>query len=253
MIFEGKVALITGSGKGMGKATAVRLAGEGAAVVLNDVRQDLLGQSEKDIADTGARVLAINADVTDSRQVKQMVDRTIEEFGRIDILVNNAGATWGSNRLDVSEEDWRGVFDLCLKSQFLCAQAVVPHMKEQGGGKIVNVSSLAGRRRSLVTSYGYSMGKAGVISFTRQLAFELAEHGINVNCVVPGNILTEEGRKDWETVYTEETKRRMMAGTPMKRNGESEEVAAATAFFASDDASYVTGVAMDVDGGAGIT
>ncbi len=248
MRFEGKVALITGSGKGMGKATAMRFASEGAAVVLNDVRQDLLDPSEKDIADMGAKVLAINADVSDSRQVNQMVNRAVEEFGGIDILVNNVGVDYGTPGVGLDEKDWDRLMDIDLKSHFLCAQAVVPHMKKRGGGKIVNISSGAGRRVSIVNTYAYVTSKGATISFTRQLAFELAEHGIRVNCVVPGNVATEEGKKDWES-WSREKRDALMDLTPMKRMGEPEEIAAATTFLCSDDASYVTGVALDVDGG----
>ncbi len=249
MRFDGHVALITGSGKGIGKATALRFASEGASIVLNDTREDLLDQGQKDVEAAGSKALAVKADVSDGKQVRGMVDQTIKEFGKIDVLVNNVGVDFGSYKIDADEKDWDRLMDIDLKSQLLCAQSVVPHMVKAGGGKIVNVSSMAGRRSFPVASHAYSMAKAGVISFTRQLAWEVAEKSIRVNCVVPGNIATEEGLKDWDTVYPQEVKDLMMAGTPMKRLGRSEEVAAVIAWLASDDSSYVTGVFLAVDGG----
>ncbi len=246
--FEGKVAIVTGSGKGMGYVTALRFASEGAAVVINDIDQGLLDKAEKSIKATGAKVLALNVDVSDSKQVKGMVDRTIEEFGRIDILVNNVGVDWGNMEIDQKEEDWDRLIDIDLKSQFLCCQAVVPHMKAQKDGRIVNISSNAARGRSRVTSYAYDCAKAGVIILTHKLAIELAQYGIRANYIAPGNTGTEEGKKGWATAPKEVTDL-MLANTPMRRLAEPEEIAAATTFLASDDASFITGTCIDVDGG----
>ncbi len=262
MRFEGKVALVTGSAQGMGKATALRFASEGASVVLNDIIQDLLDQGRTSLASTGSKVLTVNADVTDKQQVDRMVDQVVAEFGKVDILVNNAGGDWGNTKIDASEEEWDAVVDLNLKGQLLCAQAVVPHMVKAGGGSIINIASQAGRRASLFTSHAYGMAKAGVISFTRQLAWEVADKSVRVNCVVPGNIATEDGLKQWNGLpkglwggesgdYYAGTDV-IMASTPMKRLGRPEEVAAVTAWLASDDASYITGVFLEVDGGLGL-
>ena len=254
MLFEGrfddKVALVTGSGQGMGKATALRFAGEGASVVINDVADDRLEQTRKDIvAATGAKVLAVVADVSDSNQVNAMVDQAVKEFRKIDVLVNNVGVDYGSTGIDADEQDFDRLLAICLKSQILCAKAVVPHMVRAKAGKIVNISSSAGHRGSPGVSHAYGVAKAGVMSFTRKLAIELAESGINVNCVVPGNVATEETKiifARWGKAAVDAA----MANTPFKRPGEPEEIAAATTFLSSDDASYITGACLDVNGGS---
>lgn len=249
MNFENKVGIVTGSGRGIGKATAMRLASDGASgVVIVDLVRERLAKAETDIEALGADVLTMQTDVTDSAQVSDMVATTMEKFGRIDILVNNVGGTWGSDKIDVSENDWDGIFALNLKSQFLCAQAVVPHMSKQGGGRIVNVSSSAGRYRSVFTGSPYVSAKAGVMGLTRQLALELAEYNIAVNSVVPGNVGSEEGEKDWLELPAD-MRDFVMKSTPIKRLARPEELAAAIAFLASDDASYITGVSLDVNGG----
>ena len=248
MRFEGKVALVTGSGRGLGKATATRFAQEGATgVVLVDLEEERLLQAETDIRALGTEVLTLQADVSDSQEVKRMVEKTATRFGRIDILVNNVGGSWGSPKIDVSEEDWDRIVNLNLKSQFLCTQAVVPHMKKQGAGWIVNVSTSA-VYRSVFSGHPYVSAKAGVMGLTRQLAFELAEYNIMANCVLPGNMATEEGEKDWQSV-PRKLRDFVIASTPMRRLGRPEEVAAAIAFLASEDASYITGVSLDVNGG----
>ena len=186
MRFEGKVALVTGSGRGLGKATATRFAQEGAAgVVLVDLEEERLIHAETDIRALGSEVLTLQTDVSDSQEVKPMVEKTVTRFGRIDILVNNVGGSWGSPKIDVGEEDWDRIVNLNLKSQFLCTQAVVPHMKKQGAGWIVNVSTSA-VYRSVFSGHPYVSAKAGVMGLTRQLAFELAEYNIMANCVLPG-------------------------------------------------------------------
>ncbi|HBY92892.1 MAG: 3-oxoacyl-ACP reductase FabG [Ardenticatenaceae bacterium] len=248
MRFQGRVALVTGSGRGIGKATALRLAREGAAVAINDVVEERLQQARTDFDAISAQLLTIKADVTDTQQVRQMVDQVVERFGRLDVLVNNVGASWGSTKIDVDEADWDRILDVNLKSVLRCVQVAVPHMVRQGGGKIVNIASSAGRYRSLFAGHPYVCAKAGILGFTRQLAFELASKGINVNCVVPGNIGTEEGEKDWANLPKDLTDF-IMDSTPIRRLGKPEEIAAAIAFLASDDASYVTGVALDVNGG----
>lgn len=253
MRFTDKVALVTGSGRGIGKATALRFAQEKAeAVILVDLASDRLAQAKQDVEATGSKVLAFEADVTNSKRVNELVAQAKDQYGRIDVLVNNVGASWGEKGLDVTESDWDDIIELNLKSQFLLCKAVVPIMKTNGSGRIVNISSSSARYRSQgFAGHPYIAGKAGVSGFTRQLAFELAEHNITVNSVVPGNVGTEEGLKDWEEAVKSSPKQTafIMDSTPMKRLAKPEELASAIAFLASDDASYITGVSLDVNGG----
>jgi NAD(P)-dependent dehydrogenase (short-subunit alcohol dehydrogenase family) len=248
MDFEGKVAIVTGAGskRGIGKATALCLARKGAAIVVADLNLAGARKVTDEVQGLGGKAITVKLNVTDEVSVQQMVIKTIKEFGRIDILVNNAGITQPVKTIDTTAADWERILAVNLRGTFLCSQAVLKAMMERKYGRIVNMSSVSGKRGGGV--YGgshYSAAKAGVLGFSKALAREVAEYGITVNCVVPGLIATdirarlsmEKEKALWETI-------------PMKRPGKAEEIATTVAFLASDDAAYITGEDIDVNGGS---
>jgi NAD(P)-dependent dehydrogenase (short-subunit alcohol dehydrogenase family) len=253
---EGKVALVTGSGRGIGRAIALGLARNGADIAVNvhsKVEEGL--NVAREIEAMGRRSLFIKADVSSSQQVEEMTRRVVDEFGRIDILVNNAGINvMGSERVPIhefSEAAWERVVNVDLRGVFLCSKAAAKHMIKQKKGKIVNISSVAGIAPLRLQS-AYVAAKAGVLNLTRSMALELAPYAINVNAIAPGSTLTE-GTK---TLFYSEDKaqypekaRDLLSHIPLGRPGAPEDIANATLFLASDDADYITGVTLVVDGG----
>ncbi|MDZ7373274.1 MAG: 3-oxoacyl-ACP reductase FabG [candidate division KSB1 bacterium] len=241
---DGKVALITGASRGIGRATAVLMAEAGAAVAINYYRSEgpalELAQS---ICGKGGKALAIQANVANRQEVDRMVRQTLESFGRIDILVNNAGI-WTYGEIDtMPDEVWDETMDINLRGVFYCTRAVVPIMKKQGGGRIINVSSTAGQRGEAFHSH-YAATKGAIISFTKSLAVELAPYNILVNAVAPGWVDTEMSA---EALRTEGEK--ITSQIPLRRAGRAEEIAGPIVFLASDLASYMTGEIVNVNGG----
>jgi 3-oxoacyl-[acyl-carrier protein] reductase len=243
-MLTGKVAIVTGGSRGIGRAVSLRLARAGADVVVV-----FAGNREKaeavvgEIQEMGRRSVAIQADVSQAEQVDAMVKQVIEAFGRIDILVNNAGITRDNLLLRLKEEDWDAVLNTNLKGVFLCTKAVTRQMMKQRFGRIINISSVVG----LIGNPGqanYVAAKAGVIGLTKTAARELASRGITVNAIAPGFIDT-----DMTAVLGEETRKQMLGQIPLGRFGTAEDVAGAVAFLASDDAAYITGQTLNVDGG----
>jgi 3-oxoacyl-[acyl-carrier protein] reductase len=243
-MLTGKVAIVTGGSRGIGRAVSLRLAREGA-----DVAVVFAGNREKaeavvgEIQEMGRRAVAIQADVSQAEQVDAMVKRVIEAFDRVDILVNNAGITRDNLLLRLKEEDWDAVLNTNLKGVFLCTKAVTRQMMKQRFGRIINISSVVG----LIGNPGqanYVAAKAGVIGLTKTAARELASRGITVNAVAPGFIET-----DMTAVLGEDTREQMLGQIPLGRFGSAEDVAGAVAFLASDDAGYITGQTLNVDGG----
>ena len=228
MKLEGEIAWITGAARGIGFAIAKKCAEEGAQLIINDVRP--VEEAAAKLEQVGRSVLAVQGDVTNARQVKEMAEKIIGKFGRIDILVNNAGG--GLNVpfsiLEMSEQDWDLVVDLNLKGVFLCCQAVIPQMRKQGKGRIVNVSSLAGRSSATTVGPAYTAAKAGVLGLTRHLARTEGPYGIRVNSVAPGSILTERLAERFE-VYLKEEQEKRVSSTPLRRFGKPEEIAACEA------------------------
>jgi 3-oxoacyl-[acyl-carrier protein] reductase len=226
----GKTALVTGTAHGIGAAIAATLERMGAAV--HGVDKDTV-------------------DVTDPAAVASLVEKT----GPVDILVNNAGGVAGQVHHPIEEigdEDWRAVVDANLTSTFLCTRAVVPAMKAAGGGRIVNISSGAGRSVSLTGIQAYASAKAGQIGFTRQMAHELGQYDITVNCIAPGFVLSNPTtEKQWES-YGEEGQRQLVAGIALRRLGTAQDIANGVKFFVSEDASWVTGQVISIDGGHAI-
>src|SRR5215208_315502 len=244
---NGKVALVTGASSGIGRATAVALAGCGAAVAVNFHRNESGAEAARaEIVSAGGRATVIQADVTRQVEVRALVERTVEELGPLDILVNNAGSLVERLKiLELTEERWDEVIDLNLKSAFLCSQAVAASMMERKTGAIVNVSSIAGRNGGALGSIHYSTAKGGLITFTKGLAKELAPFGVRVNAISPGVI---------DTPYHEQFSSPEMMKTyagmiPLGRVGDPTEVAKVICFLASDAASYLCGETIELNGG----
>jgi NAD(P)-dependent dehydrogenase (short-subunit alcohol dehydrogenase family) len=257
--FTGAVAIVTGSGRGIGFEAARILHAEGARVVVNDVDQARLDQAVDRLGGDEARVRASRTDVTDPAAVERMVADTVGAFGEVDVLVNVVGGSYGAVHMRLLEFDlaeWRRVLELNLTSVFLCTKAVVPSMRRKGGGAIVNVSSSAGvRGEPGLWSPPYCAAKAGVQGLTRQVANEYGHDGIRVNCVAQGDVLSErtyEYLHGEEPGYfeNEEEARRRYQRFPIPRLGEPAEVASVICFLASDEASYVTGETVLITGGS---
>src|SRR4051812_41489795 len=244
---SGKVALVTGASSGIGRATAEYLAGCGASVAINYLKNEAGAQAGKDaIIAAGGKAIAIQADVTKSTDVKNLIERATAEFGPVDILVNNAGSLVERLRiLEISEERWDYVMDLNLKSAFLCSQAVSASMMERKRGSIINVSSIAGRNGGALGSIHYSTAKGGVITFTKGLAKELAPYGIRVNAISPGVIDTPYH----EQFSSPEMMKTYVGMIPLGRVGTPAEVGNVICFLASDAASYLAGETIEINGG----
>lgn len=246
---ENKVALVTGAASGIGAATVRLFAQEGASVVLADVQDDLGRAVAAEISTAGGTAHYVHADVSASEDVAGMMQATIDRFGRLDILYNNAGLARGGSITEIAEDDWDLVIDVDLKSIYLGCKYAIPRMREHGGA-IISTASVAGLRGS-PGLHAYGAAKAGVINLTRSIAAEAGQYGIRVNCVCPGIISTPiwgaMGQLPPEA--RAEMLRRMGEGVLLGRVGQPEEVAKVILFLASEEASYVTGAAIVVDGG----
>lgn len=242
MRLANKVAIITGATQGIGLACAERLIKEGARVMMVDVKPEGADAAAK--LGNAARFFA--ADVSQKADVDAMLAATLKEFGQVDILINNAGVTHAADFLDLAEEDFDRVLRINLKSMFLCGQAVAREMVKRKSGCIINMSSV-NSALAIPNQVPYVVSKGGVNQLTKVMALNLAPHGIRVNGIGPGTILTELARK--AVMASPEARHTILSRTPMGRCGEPEEVASIAAFLASDDASYMTGQTMYVDGG----
>jgi len=253
MRFTGKVALITAAASGIGRATAEIIASEGGTIVGVDTDEGRLDKAMAGIRDAGAKAYARVANALDAPRVAETVGGVSRELGRIDILVNAVGGSTiiqkpAATVDELSFTDWQRLIQFNLDATFLFSNAVVPIMKEQRSGKIVNISSIAGRGLSGNSSSAYAAAKGGIIAFTKKLAWELGPHGITVNAIAPSLTLTERIRPHWER-RTQEDQAREIARTPLRRVAEARDQARVICFLASSDADFVTGVTIDVTGG----
>jgi 3-oxoacyl-[acyl-carrier protein] reductase len=241
--FEGRVSIVTGASQGIGEAIALDLAAEGAIVILVDVQKDKLDAVARTIVEAGGRADVHQADVGDAARAQEIVDATLAAHGRIDHLVNNAGITRDALLVRMREEDWDAVLRVNLKGVFNFSKAVVRTMIGARSGRIVNIASVAGLMGNAGQT-NYAASKAGVIAFAKSLAREVAPRGVTVNCVAPGFILTAMSEK-----VPEDIKKTFLEGIPMKRFGLPKDVVSAVKFLLSDDASYITGQVISVNGG----
>lgn len=244
-------AVVTGAARGMGLAIAKALLEEGASVVILDIDEKGLAEAREILSPYRSRLKEKRVDVTRRGEVSALVAEVNQSWGEIDLLVNNAGGALNTpHKLEeIEERDWDLVLDVNLKGAFLCCQAVIPGMIRKGKGVIVNMSALAGHWRASLAGVQYTAAKAGIEGLTRQLAYDYGRHGIRVNAVAPTVTLTGERILGlWES-KTDEEKKKALSDIPLGRLGTMEEVARAVVFLASDEASYITGLTLDVSGG----
>lgn len=243
MRFEGKVVLVTGSGRGIGREIALAFAQEGADAVIWDVNVTDAEKTARDIENLGRKALSFQVDVTNSTQVEEAVNKILDKFGKIDILVNNAGIIRDNLLMRLSEADWDLVIKVNLKGTFICTKAVTRPMLKARGGKIINIASIIGIMGNAGQA-NYSASKAGIIALTKTTAKELASRNITANAVAPGFIDTEMTQK-----LSEETRAKMLELVPLARMGLPKDIANVCLFLASSDAGYITGQTIVVDGG----
>jgi len=240
---SGKIALVTGAGRGIGQAIAVGLSGAGAAVAVNDINPD---SCERVAAELGSNAAAFHADVSNKHAVQAMIDGVLERWGRLDILVNNAGVEPHASLLTLDEWDWRRTIDVNLTGPFLCTQSAARVMKDTGGGVVVNIASIAGRAFGLRDRSAYVASKTGLVGLTKECARELAAYNVRVNAVCPGVIITQMTA---HLSQNEAQMKKWLEDIPEGRLGKPEDVVGLVLFLCSDAAAYITGQAINVDGG----
>ena len=249
MRLNGKVAIVTGSAQGIGRAIAMRLASEGATIVVNDINMEKANQAADEIKGQGGTAIAFKADVTNRAEVQNLMKNTMEKFKAIHILVNNAGIIRHRPFPEMTEEDWDAVLDVDLKGVFNCSQAVLGYMMPQRYGKIINIASVAGTGCGVVNGANYAAAKGGVIQLTKVTAKQAGPYNINVNAIAPGIVVTEllfTGRSKEEVENVLEWRKKSAV---LGRLGKPEDIANLALFLASDESNFVTGQVICCDGG----
>ncbi|MEO0384331.1 MAG: SDR family NAD(P)-dependent oxidoreductase [Pseudomonadota bacterium] len=239
---QGKTAIVTGSGRGIGKAIALAIHARGGAVVIADQDGETARQTA---AELGERARAATVDVSKSSDVHQMIDDTIKTFGGIDILINNAGVDRAVSILDMDEDEWDRVMAINLKSVFLCTKAALPSMIGRGGGSVVSTASIVARQGAMNGGIHYAASKGGIIAFTKTLARQMAEHNIRANAIAPGVVDTDLIREHLPM----EMRQKIEAAIPTGRLAQTDEIGSVVAFLVSPEASYINGATIDVNGG----
>lgn len=243
MRFEGRVAIVTGSARGLGKSIITRLAKEGAKVVVTDLKQEECDSVAAEINAQGGEAMAVACDVTNRASVQALAAATVERFGKIDVLVNNAGITKDASLKKMTDEQWDAVINVNLKSVFICTQEISKYMVQENYGRVISMSSLAG----VMGNFGqtnYAASKAGIVGMTKTWAKELGKNNITANCIAPGFMNTEMTKTIPQNIVDQ-----MLSAIPVGRMGEPEEIAAAAAYLASEEAGFVNGVTLNVNGG----
>ncbi len=244
--FKNKIVFITGAGSGIGQAVALGMAQHGARVLVNDIADEQANHTVEKIIAQGGHGISIQADVSDTEQMSEVLNHAIKQYGAIDVLVNNAGIGGQSTLVkDISSDMWDRVMSVNLKGAMNCSRAVIPSMMEKGQGKIINIASLAARRMSKLGGADYTASKYGLVGFSRHLAFELAGSGINVNVICPGATLTPLVKSK----TTEKFRKEIADQIPLGRWIKPEDIAEAVFFLASEQSSMITGAVLDIDGG----
>lgn len=251
---KGKTAFFTGAGSGIGLTSSIRLANEGANVWISDRDTAILEEAKETALAQGVTLSTIQADSTKSDSMKKAIDYIFQESGRLDILVNNAGGSLHTpyHFLEESDEDWKRVLDLNIMGAVVASRYVLPYMQQQKSGRIINFGSKAGRFSSLIAGANYAAAKGAIASLTRQLAMEFGPDGITVNCICPGVVLTKRTTGLWESRRTPEERAKVLLEIPLRRHAVAEDISGVVAFFASDDAGFITGTTLDVNGGQGM-
>ncbi|MEW5920309.1 MAG: 3-oxoacyl-ACP reductase family protein [Bacillota bacterium] len=245
MRLKNRVAIITGSSRGIGKAIALEMAKEGAKVAINYLSNEEKAQSVvKKIEKEGGKAIAVKADVSKRDEVRKMIAFTVEKFGTMDVLVNNAGILQQKPFETITDAEWDKMFEINMKGPFICCQESIPFMLKNKFGRIINISSIGGQWGGHLAVH-YSAAKAGIISLTRSLAKIYAKDGINTNCISPGLVLTEMSAAEMET----EAGREKLKSIPINRPASPEEIARIAVFLASEDGSYMTGQTINANGG----
>jgi len=255
MRLKGKVAIVTGAAQGIGKGIAIAFAREGADVVVVDLSVESLQPTVKEVRAIGPRCLAVKTDVSKRAEVQELVKKTVSEFGRIDVLVNNAGKAAFQPLMDITDQDWDRILDTNAKGVFICIQEVAKQMIKQKSGKIINASSIAGKKGIAMQAH-YCSSKFAVVALTQVAATELAPYGITVNAYCPGVVDTPMWKMLDETIYKlgkstklGEAMREFAQGALLKRYSTPEDVAGLAVFLASSEGDYITGQSINVDGG----
>jgi 3-oxoacyl-[acyl-carrier protein] reductase len=250
MKLKGRIAIVTGAATGIGRAIGLAFLSEGARTVFVDINADGLDRIARHQAAGSDEFLTIVADATKAVDAERVVNETADRWGAVDILVNNVGGAVGNGGIEGTEADWEATFTLCFKTQFLFCRAVLPAMRSHGGGRIVNISSNAGKYRSNtgISSIAYSAAKAAVLQLTRSLAHAVGVDGITVNAIAPGSVLSDAGLEEFNSMEPS-LRNRVLSETPLGYFADPKEIASIAVFLASDDASYMTGTTIVANGG----